>query len=91
MHDNNSIQFTPSPSYPKPQGRGNSTGSNSNSGGYNKSSHRGRGRGGVMNAERNQQGDNRGTSIIKFEPANYQHFFSRNIILFQFFYLFYSK
>ena len=60
MHDNNSIQFNPSPSYPKPQGRGNSTGSNSNSGGYNKSSHRGRGRGGVMNAERNQQGDNRG-------------------------------
>ena len=80
MHDNNSIQFTPSPSYPKPQGRGNSTGSNSNSGGYNKSSHRGRGRGGVMNAERNQQGDNRGTSIIKFEPANYQHSKYANII-----------
>ena len=73
MHDNNSIQFTPSPSYPKPQGRGNSTGSNSNSGGYNKSSHRGRGRGGVMNAERNQQGDNRGMSIIEFHPANYQN------------------
>ena len=56
----NSIQFAPSPSYPKPQGRGNSTGGNSNSGGYSKSNHRGRGRGGGINADRSQQGDNRG-------------------------------
>ena len=62
----NSIQFAPSPSYPKPQGRGNSTGGNSNSGGYSKSNHRGRGRGGGINADRSQQGDNRGKPQVLF-------------------------
>ena len=67
----NPIPFTPSQNYPKPQGRGSGSGGNGSSG-YTKNNHRGRGRGGGgMNAERNQQGDNRGTPDMRGYQATH--------------------